>query len=90
MLSGRGLCEELITRPKESYRVWCVVVCNLETSRMRRPWPALGVGSQRHSPPPHKKNSGDSWVDTFLDGQINWLRERKRQMNRQTENMPYL
>ena len=21
---------------------WCVVVCDLETSRMRRPWPALG------------------------------------------------
>ena len=22
--SGRGLCDELITRPEESYRVWCV------------------------------------------------------------------
>ena len=41
-LSGRGLCDELITRPEESYRVLCVVVCDLETSRMRRPWPALG------------------------------------------------
>ena len=41
MLSGRGLCDELITRPEESYRLWCVVVCDLETSRMR-PWPALG------------------------------------------------
>jgi hypothetical protein len=38
----RGLCDELITRPEESYRPWCVVVCNLETSRMRRLWPALG------------------------------------------------
>jgi len=28
---------ELITCPEESYRLWCVVVCNLETSRMRRP-----------------------------------------------------
>ena len=37
VLSGRGLCEELITRPEESYRLWCVVVCDLETSRMRRP-----------------------------------------------------
>ena len=34
MLSGRGLCDELITRPEESYRLWCVVVCDLETSRM--------------------------------------------------------
>jgi hypothetical protein len=23
-LSGRGLCVGLITRPEESYRVWCV------------------------------------------------------------------
>jgi len=30
------------TRKEESYRLWCVVVCDLETSRMRRPWPALG------------------------------------------------
>ena len=37
VLSGRGLCDELITRPKESYRLWYVVVCDLETSRMKRP-----------------------------------------------------
>ena len=42
MLSSRGLCYELITRPEESYRLWCVVMCNLETSRMRKPRPALG------------------------------------------------
>ena len=43
VLSGRGLCDELITRPEESYyRLWCVVVRDLETSRMRRPCPALG------------------------------------------------
>jgi len=41
VLSGRGLCNELITRPEESYRLWCIIVCDLETSRMR-PWPALG------------------------------------------------
>ena len=35
---GRGLCDELITRPEESYRLWSVVVCDLETSWMRRPW----------------------------------------------------
>ena len=34
MLSGRGLCDELITRPEESYRLCCVVVCDLETSRI--------------------------------------------------------
>jgi hypothetical protein len=30
VLSGRGLCDELIIRPEESYRLWCVVVCDLE------------------------------------------------------------
>jgi hypothetical protein len=38
VLSGRGLCDELITRPEESYRLCCVVVCDLETSRMRAPY----------------------------------------------------
>jgi len=36
VLSGRGLSDEMITRPEESYRLWCAVVCGLETSRMRR------------------------------------------------------
>jgi len=31
-LSGRGLCDEPIARPEESYRMWCVVVCDLEIS----------------------------------------------------------
>jgi len=42
VLSGRGLFDELITRPKGPYRLWCVVVRDLETSRVRRPWSALG------------------------------------------------
>jgi len=37
-LSGRGLCDELITRPEESYRLCCVVVCDLETSRIGTPY----------------------------------------------------
>ena len=32
MLSGRGLCDGLITRPEESYRLRYVAVCDLETS----------------------------------------------------------
>ena len=47
VLSGRGLCDELITRPEESYRLWCVVVCDLETSIMRRPWAALGCSATK-------------------------------------------
>ena len=38
VLSGRGLCDELITRPEEYYRLCCVVVCDLETSRMGAPY----------------------------------------------------
>ena len=38
VLSGRGLCDELITHPEESYRLWCVVVCDLETSRIGAPY----------------------------------------------------
>jgi hypothetical protein len=42
VLSGRGLCVGLITRPEESYRLWCVCVCMCDCghkpSTMRRPW----------------------------------------------------
>jgi len=38
VLSGRGLCDELITRPEEYYRLCCVVVCDLETSKMGAPY----------------------------------------------------
>ena len=42
VLSCRGLCDKLITRQEETCRPCCVVVCDLETSRMRRPWPTGG------------------------------------------------
>jgi len=41
VLSGTGLCDALITGREESYQLWCVIVCDQETSRMRRPWPTL-------------------------------------------------
>ena len=28
------LCDKLITRPEESYRLWRVVVCDLETTKI--------------------------------------------------------
>jgi len=51
MLSGRGLRDELITRPEESYRLWCVVVCVIskpqKSSWMRRgPRPTRGLSRQ--------------------------------------------
>jgi hypothetical protein len=47
VLSGRGLCDGLITRPEESYRLWCVDMCDLETSWMRRPWHTGGCCAKR-------------------------------------------
>jgi hypothetical protein len=48
VLSSRGLCDELISRPEESYRLWPVFVCDLEkqTSWMRRPRPTKGLSRQ--------------------------------------------
>jgi hypothetical protein len=43
VLSGRGLCDGLITRPEESYRLWRVVVCDQEISKTRKLKPAIGL-----------------------------------------------
>ena len=49
VLSGRGHCDEVMTRPEESYSLWCVVVCDLETSWNIRPWPTGGLLRQKQS-----------------------------------------
>jgi hypothetical protein len=52
VMSGRGLCDGLIPRPEESYRLWCVSnVCDHETSTKRG-----GPGPYR-AVEPYKKNS---------------------------------
>ena len=69
MLSGRGLRDELITRPEESYRLWCVVVCDLETSRMGAPYiydiSRLKVKSFKRIP----FNNDFSYIQKLL---VNW------------------
>jgi hypothetical protein len=52
VLSGTGLWDKLITRPEESYWLWCVV-CDLETLWMRGAMAPIG---QQH----HKKNDSYS------------------------------
>jgi hypothetical protein len=58
----RYLCDELITRPDASYRLWSVVVCDLETSWMSRTWPTLADEPKKNnilikwSKPSHKKS----------------------------------
>jgi len=42
VLSRRGLSDELITRPEESYRLWRIVVCDLETSKEEAKSPLKG------------------------------------------------
>jgi hypothetical protein len=49
VLSGRFLCDELFTHPEESYRMWRVVVCDLETSKSRRLKPATGLWKYNHN-----------------------------------------
>jgi hypothetical protein len=49
VLSDRGLCDGLITRPEESYRLWRVVVCDQEISKTRRLKPATGLWKYNHN-----------------------------------------
>ena len=49
VLSGRGLCDGLITRSEESYRLWRIVVCDLETPWMTRPWPTGGLSHEKET-----------------------------------------
>jgi hypothetical protein len=46
-LSGRSLCDELITRPDESYRMWRVVLCDEGTSWYEEAIARVGLQNQR-------------------------------------------
>ena len=60
VLPGRGFCDGLITRPEESYRLWCVVVCDLEKPQE---WgghcPRLGCKR-------HKKKIVGIWLNILI------------------------
>jgi hypothetical protein len=62
VLSGRGLCDELITRPEESHRLWCVVLCDLETTKI------LGKKekkkNKKRKKKKKKKKMGHQWSDS--------------------------
>jgi hypothetical protein len=48
VLSGRGLCDGLVPRPEESYRLWCVSnMCDHETSTKRGGPGHIGLSSHR-------------------------------------------
>ena len=46
VLSGRGLCDKPITRPEEYYRLWCVLLCDIETSRIKITFSAFDNNSK--------------------------------------------
>jgi hypothetical protein len=51
MKNSNDTIGNLITRTQESYRMWCVVVWDVDTSRMRRTWPVLGrrdIGGEKN------------------------------------------
>ena len=72
MLSGRGLCDELITRPEESYRMWEVIVCDLKTSWMRRPWPHWGLLRKKNKQT-NKQTPSEQHAGHIVPNQYNYL-----------------
>jgi hypothetical protein len=74
VLSGRGLCDELITRPEESYRLCCVVVCALEN--LKNEEAMTRVGSQRHS----KKKSERRFKNYANDHRIKTAQPRCQEL----------
>jgi hypothetical protein len=77
VFSGRGLCDGLITRPEESYRLWRVVVCDQETSNMRRLKPATGLWKYNHNGLWRQENKQQYRQGTdrykYVNSQSNWL-----------------
>jgi hypothetical protein len=66
LFSGRSLCDELIIRPEESYRLWCVVVWDLETLWMRRAWPTGSCCAKRKILLPRSLDVLHFWTDFFF------------------------
>jgi hypothetical protein len=92
LMSGRGLCDELITRPEESYRLWCVVVCDLESSWMRTSWPTRGCWAKQK-----QTNQLDAKIDAshlrknisgkcvIMGCKAGYFNLRERERDRQTD-----
>ena len=70
VLSGRGLCDELITRPEESYQLWCVVVCDLEN--LKNEETMTRVGSQGHRKKAREREICRTIVPRFLNVLAAW------------------
>jgi len=78
VLSGRGLCVELITRPEGSYKLWSAVgTRDFLHTNLDRPWgpPSLLYMGYRDSAPEVKRpvrGRGSDWVDILLPPLPSW------------------
>ena len=72
MLSGKGLCDKLITRPEESYRLCRVVVCDLETSKeeAKSPLRAVNTNPQVVTPRERKNYNAGLVVSCFCSNLV--------------------
>jgi len=69
VLSGRGLCNRLITHPEESYWLWHVIVCYLETSWMRKPWSNGDCYTKTKQITKHDKFNGSTFTQIQISAQ---------------------
>jgi hypothetical protein len=81
VLSSRCLCYELITRPEESYRLWCVVVCDLVKLVMEEAlahWEMLNTHTHTHTNNNNNNNNVLLCVCSVeLDGFPPWVLWKK-------------
>jgi hypothetical protein len=79
VLSGTGLCDELVPRPEEPYRVWCVSKSVWSWSLEK--WGGLGPQGALE---PLEKNKKVIWLKTEFLGKLQWkppIRNFKRKEN---------
>ena len=74
VLSGRGPCDELAPRPGKFYRLWCVVVCNFETSWMRSQNKAGWTAGRRTQQNRQRRNLGQNKIPSY-SSKTRWYRE---------------
>ena len=66
VLSGRGLCDGLITCSEESYQLWCVVECDQETSKTRRLKRVTGLWKYNQSVVTPGKQTNTLFVEALV------------------------
>ena len=68
VLWGRGHCDELITLPEDSYRLWWVVGRDLEISWIRRTWPTGDCRAKNNKDVDNENKFRLNFVEKRLNG----------------------